>query len=63
MKYLLRILLLSLLLIPFIVWESALCVWTFRSENVKDLWSDYKDTVGFNFRKAFPRRSKKANYF
>lgn len=56
MKYLLKIMLLSLLLIPFMTWELIVAVWTFRTNNLKTLWNDYSSTVEFNYRRAFPRK-------
>jgi hypothetical protein len=63
MKYLLRILLFTFLLIPFVIWESLVAVWTFRTNDLKELFSDYAETVEFNYRRAFPRRSKRSNTF
>ena len=62
MKYLLKIAALSLLLIPFMTWELLLAIWTFRSQTLKKLWSDYSDTVESNYRRAFPRKSKKPRF-
>lgn len=59
MKYLLKIMLLSVAIIPFFVWELLVSLWYFRSQGVKELWYDYTSTVSHNYRKAFPRRSHK----
>lgn len=58
MKYLLKIAGLSLLIIPFMTWELLVAFWTFRTDSLKQLCYDYADTIGSNYRKAFPRKSK-----
>jgi type II secretory pathway component PulL len=62
MKYLLQILLLSLLLIPYYVFECLVAIWTFKTERVKSLTKDYKDTVEDLYRRAFPRKSRKPRF-
>jgi hypothetical protein len=64
MKYLLKILGLSLLAIPFLLWEVLVSVWTFRTDGLKKQWSDIYDTLESDYRRAFPykpNRSQKRN--
>jgi hypothetical protein len=53
MKYIIKILLLSLAAIPFFIWEGLVSVWTFRTANLVKLRSDVAYTIGTNYRKAF----------
>lgn len=62
MKYILKIMLLSIALIPFMAWELLVAAWIFRSDDVKQLWRDYSETVESNYRKAFPRKSRKPRF-
>jgi hypothetical protein len=63
MKYLLQILFLSLLLIPFMLYQLYISFWTFRTHNVKELWGDYKDSINTNYRLAFvPKRRKPVRF-
>jgi hypothetical protein len=63
MKYLLQIVFLSLLLIPFMLYQLCISFWTFRTHNVKELWSDYKSSIDTNYRLAFvPKRRKPVRF-
>jgi len=57
MKYLLKILLLSVALIPFSLWFILVFIWTFDSSELKQLWHDFKQTINSNYRRAFPYKS------
>jgi hypothetical protein len=63
MKYLLKIILLSIAMIPFSVFEFIKYVWIFDSQDLKTLWSDYCHTVKTDYRRAFPRRSRRPSRF
>lgn len=62
MKYLIKIMLLSISVIPFLTWELLVGIWLFRFEDLKTLWNDYSDTIESNYRRAFPRKSKKSRF-
>lgn len=62
MKYLLRILLLSIAVIPFFIWEALVTIWTFDKSGFKQLRKDYSDTVESNYRRAFKRRPRPSNF-
>ena len=53
MKYLLKIVLLSILLIPFSLVDMCKAVWLFDNKDLKALWFNYKRAVKSNYRAAF----------
>lgn len=64
MKYLLKILLLCVALIPFSLWFILVFIWTFDSSELKQLWHDFKETINYNYCRAFhvkPNSSRKRN--
>jgi hypothetical protein len=63
MKYLLKIIFFSVMLIPFMIWEFLVSVWVFDTTKVKELWDAYSDGVELNYRRAFPRRSRRPSRF
>lgn len=64
MKYILKIMLLSLASIPFFIWYALVTVWTFRTDKFVAFKSDVLDTLNYQYRRAFPykpNRSHKRN--
>jgi len=63
MKYLLKILLISLSTIPFFIWEGLVTVWTFRTDNLIKLKKEVSYEICTNYCKAFNihKLSNKAN--
>lgn len=59
MKHLLKILLLCVALIPFMIWEVLVTIWTFDRSGMSNLWRDFTETIGLHYRKAFPKRPRK----
>jgi hypothetical protein len=53
MKYLLKILLLCVAFIPISLWFILVYIWTFDSSELKQLWHDFKETIDYNYRRAF----------
>lgn len=58
MKYILKMLLLCVALIPFMIWEVLVTIWTFDKSGVSSLWRDFTETLSYNHRKAFGKRRK-----
>jgi hypothetical protein len=55
MKYILKIMLLSIAVIPLFVWEALVYIWTFNNSGYKTLKQDYKVTVKSYYRKLGKR--------
>ena len=55
MKYILKIMLLSIAVIPLFVWEALVYIWTFNNSGYKTLKQDYKATVRSNYRRIGKR--------
>lgn len=62
MKYLLKILGLSLLSIPFFIWHSLIVIWTFRTEKFVSFSIDVADTIEHLYRRAFPIRPNRKKH-
>jgi hypothetical protein len=58
MKYLLKILGLSLLAIPIFIWFALVTVWTFNTYKIEEFYENYSWGIRKNYRKIFPYKSK-----
>ena len=61
MKYILAIVGLSLLSIPFFIWYGLYSIWTFRTDKIKKFGSEIFDTIDYQYRRAFPYKPTKRN--
>ncbi len=56
MKYLLSILVMTLALLPFVIFFGIKGLWEFEFSEVDQIWKDYKEIAGQKYRKAFKIR-------
>lgn len=59
MKYIFIIILLSISVIPFLLWDLIVGIWLFRFDSLRHLWKSYSDTIQDYYRRAFPRKPKR----
>lgn len=52
MQYLLRGLLWTILVIPFVIWEFLVFIWTFRRDSIVQTWNDYSETMNREYNTA-----------
>lgn len=64
MKYLLKMLLLCVAIIPFMIWELLVAAWTFDRSGISQLWYDFTKTLMYNYRRAMgkPRKRKPSTF-
>lgn len=62
MKYILQMIALSLLSIPFFIWYALVTIWTFRTDKFIAFKDDVLDTLDYQYRKAFPYKPSKRNF-
>ncbi len=55
MKYILKIMLLSIAVIPLFIWQALVYIWTFNNSGYKTLKQEYKVTVKSYYRKLVKR--------
>lgn len=53
MKYLLSILVMTLVMVPFMLFYIMKGLWEFNFDETKEMWKDYTDLATQKYRKAF----------
>lgn len=53
MKYLLSILVMTLVMVPFMFFYIMKGLWEFNFDETKEMWNDYTDLATQKYRKAF----------
>jgi hypothetical protein len=53
MKYLLSILVMTLVMVPFMLFYIMKGLWEFNFDETKEMWNDYTDLATQKYRKAF----------